>query len=220
MLHPHWVSLSGAGFDICREGRKTQSGLLARPLLRLNLLACLLACLLVLFYLTFANILGVIFTFYRYKFNDNIRDTAQLTEKILRVVLKILDLSFLPILVFSVSAAFRSDAFTQCSMLITQSSQPSGRRDARRANSRGFLNPWYNWQDKEMASAKTRTCGEGCRSASSRRHYYVVIKNRGLKSPRLFISTSFRRIFSHYSLLIAHYSLLKGVWKTRSPKGE
>ena len=83
------------------------------------LLACLLACLLVLFYLTFANILEVIFTFYRYKFNDNIRDTAQLTEKILRVVLKILDLSFLPILVFSVSAAFRSDAFTQCSMLTT-----------------------------------------------------------------------------------------------------
>ena len=81
------------------------------------MLACLLACLLVLFYLTFANILGVIFDFYRYKFNDNIRDTAQLTEKILKVVLKILDLSFLPILMFSVSAAFRSDAFTQCSML-------------------------------------------------------------------------------------------------------
>ena len=68
---------------------------------------CLGLCLLVLFYLTFANILGVIFAFYRYKFNDNIRDTAQLKEKISRVVLKILDLSFLPILVFSVSAAFR-----------------------------------------------------------------------------------------------------------------
>jgi hypothetical protein len=106
---------------------KTQSGLLARPLLRLNLLACLL----VLFYLTFANILEVIFTFYRYKFNDNIRDTAQLTEKISRVVLKILDLSFLPILVFSVSAAFRSDAFTQCSMLITHNRLEDGKPKGR-----------------------------------------------------------------------------------------
>ena len=33
-------------------------------------------------------------------------------------------------------------------------------------------------------------------------------KNRGLKSPRLFIFPSFRRIFSHNSLLIPHYSAL------------
>jgi len=47
-------------------------------------------------------------------------------------------------------------------------------RDARRANSRGFLNPWNNRQEKEMASAKTRTGGEGCRFASSRRLQYAV----------------------------------------------
>ena len=35
-----------------------------------------------------------------------------------------------------------------------------------RANSRGFLNPWYNWQDKEMASAKTRNGNPHHRFAS------------------------------------------------------
>ena len=176
---------------------------------------CLLACLLVLFYLTFANILEVIFTFYRYKFNDNIRDTAQLTEKILRVVLKILDLSFLPILVFSVSAAFRSDAFTQ-------SSQPSGRREAQRANSRGFLNPWNNWQDKKIASAKTRTCSESCRSASLQTPLLCNQKTEGLKAP----GYSFPRLPDVFSFIVqtlslnAQCSMLKTVWKTGCPKGE
>ena len=33
-------------------------------------------------------------------------------------------------------------------MLIAQ--KPSGRREAQKANSRGFLNPWKNWHGKKM----------------------------------------------------------------------
>ena len=40
------------------------------------------------------------------------------------------------------------------SLLTTQ--RASGRREARRANSRGFLNPWKKKQEREMASVKTR----------------------------------------------------------------
>ena len=77
----------------------------------------------------------------------------------------------------------RSDAFTHYSILITHCSKASGRREAQRANSRGFLNPWNNWQDKEMASAKTRTCGEGCRSASLQTPLLCNQKTEGLKAP-------------------------------------
>ena len=68
-------------------------------------------------------------------------------------------------------------------MINVDSRKASGRRDARRANSRGFLNPWYNWQEKKMASAKTRTCGEGCRSASLQTPLLCNQKAEGLKAP-------------------------------------
>ena len=112
---------------------------------------------------------------------------------------------------------------THYSLLKTQCSSLKGVcKDAKpvRANSRGFSNPWNNdkrkkWrlEDAERQRFLTlsveRICliNPRCRFASSRRHYCIVIKKRGLKSHRLFIFTSFRRIFSHNSLLTAHYSL-------------
>ena len=71
-----------------------------------------------------------------------------------------------------------------------------------------------------MASGRR---GRAVRVADSRlyrRHYYVVTKNRGLESPRLFIFPSSRRFFgyhstlfiqtliTHRSSLIAHNSIL------------
>ena len=46
---------------------------------------------------------------------------------------------------------------THNSLLIAHCSKASGRREARWANSRGFLNPWNNWQDKEIASGRRGT---------------------------------------------------------------
>ena len=97
------------------------------------------------------------------------------------------------------------------SLLITQSSLLKGVcKDAKpvRANSRGFLNPWNNDMKKKWRLQRRERAVRVADSRLCRRHYYVVTKNRGLKSPQLFISTSSRRIFSHYSLLIAQSSLL------------
>ena len=88
-----------------------------------------------------------------------------------------------------------------------------------RANSRGFLNPWNNDKIKKW---RLQRRGRAVRVADSRlcrRHYCVVIKNRGLESPRLFMFPSFRRFFSHYSLLITQSSLLKGVCQDAKPEG-
>ena len=105
---------------------------------------------------------------------------------------------------------------TQSSLLITHRSLLIAQRrleDAKpiRANSRGFLNPWNNDKIKKW---RLQRRGRAVRVADSRlyrRHYCVVIKNRRLESPRLFIFPSFRRIFSHNSLLTAHRSSPKGV---------
>ena len=92
-----------------------------------------------------------------------------------------------------------------------------------RANSRGFSNPWNNDMKKKW---RLQRRGRTVRVADSRlyrRHYYVVTKNRGLKSPRLFISTSSRRIFSHNSLLITHFSTLiaqRRLQRREARKGE
>ena len=103
----------------------------------------------------------------------------------------------------------------QCSLLkgVCKDAKPEGRIAA------GFLNPWNNWQDKEVASAKTRTATLTTDSRLCRRHYCVVIKNRGLKSPRLFIFPSFRRFFVNHStfrrfhsLLTTHRSQLKAIY--------
>ena len=64
-----------------------------------------------------------------------------------------------------------------------------------RANSRGFLNPWNNWQDKEIASGRRGTATLTTDSRLCRRRYYVIVKYRGLESPRLFMFTSSRRFW-------------------------
>ena len=84
----------------------------------------------------------------------------------------------------------------------------SQRREVRRANSRGFSNPCNNDKIKKWRLQRRGTATLTTDSRLCRRHYYVVTKNRGLESPRLFIFPSFRRIFSHYSLLTAHNSKL------------
>ena len=84
----------------------------------------------------------------------------------------------------------------------------SQRREAQRANSRGFSNPWNNDKIKIWRLQRRERAVRVAVPRLYRRHYYVAIKNRGLESPRLFIFPSFRRIFSHYSLLKAHRSKL------------
>ena len=109
---------------------------------------------------------------------------------------------------------------TQSSLLIAQCSLlKSVCQDAKpvRANSRGFSNPWNNDMKKIW---RLQRRGRAVRVADSRlyrRHYCVVIKNRRLESPRLFIFPSFRRIFSHNSLLTAHRSSPKGVCQDAKP---
>ena len=84
---------------------------------------------------------------------------------------------------------------THNSLLIAHCSKASGRREARWANSRGFLNPWNNWQDKEFASGRRGTATLTTDSRLCRRRYYVIVKYRGLESPRLFMFTSSRRFW-------------------------
>ena len=79
---------------------------------------------------------------------------------------------------------------THNSSLIAHCSKASGRREARWANSRGFLNPWNNWQDKEIASGRRGTATLTTDSRLCRRRYYVIVKYRGLESPRLLKSPS------------------------------
>ena len=79
---------------------------------------------------------------------------------------------------------------THNSLLIAHCSKASGRREARWANSRGFLNPWNNWQDKEIASGRRGTATLTTDSRLCRRRYYVIVKYRGLESPRLLKSPS------------------------------
>ena len=74
-----------------------------------------------------------------------------------------------------------------------------------RANSRGFLNPWNNWQDKEIASGRRGTATLTTDSRLCRRRYYVIVKYRGLESPRLFMFTSSRR----FSFIIHRSKRLK-----------
>ena len=69
------------------------------------------------------------------------------------------------------------------------------------------LEPVEKLTRQKMASERRGTATLTTDSRLCRRHYYVVTKNRGLKSPRLFMFPSFRRIFSHYSSLITHCSL-------------
>ena len=102
------------------------------------------------------------------------------------------------------------------SSLITHRSLLKGVcKDAKpvRANSRGFLNPWKKKQEREMASGRRGTATilnvltfnderwtkypNVADSRLCRRQYYMVVKNRGLKSPRLFNFSSFRRLLSN-----------------------
>ena len=93
---------------------------------------------------------------------------------------------------------------THRSMLIAQ--RRLSRREARRANSRGFLNPWNNDKIKKWRLQRRGTATLTTDSRLCRRHYCVVTKNRGLESPRLFKSTSSRRFRSTFSFDV-HRSL-------------
>ena len=110
---------------------------------------------------------------------------------------------------------FLSLLITHCSLLIAQRRL----KDAKpvRANSRGFSNPWNNDKKKKWRLQRRERAVRVAVPRLYRRHYYVVTKNRGLESPRLFMLPSSRRFFSHYSLLITQSSLLKSVCQDAKP---
>ena len=71
-----------------------------------------------------------------------------------------------------------SQLITHRSLL--KGSKASGRREARWANSRGFLNPWNNWQDKEIASGR-----RGTATVFNVEHWTNVIWKIHVAVPRL-----------------------------------
>ena len=104
------------------------------------------------------------------------------------------------------------------SLLTTQrrleDAKPKGRIGAG-SWTRGIIGKTKKWRLERRGTATLTTD-----SRLYRRHYCVVIKNRGLESPRLFMFPSFRRIFSHFSLLITQRSSLKSVCKDAKPEGQ
>ena len=141
---------------------------------------------------------------------------------------------FLPILMFSVSAAFCFLAVTESqhdqmivsnemwemsdelwvlwqhkfrrrSKLTAHYSKPTGRREARRANSRGFLTPWKNWQDKKWRLKDAE------RQPSPPIRVFTDSKivrawgTEGLKAPG-YSCSRLSDVFAHRSSFTAHHS--------------
>ena len=76
-------------------------------------------------------------------------------------------------------------------------------------NSRGLLSPRYLMSAQEMASAKTRIGGEGCRSASFRRHFLSCQFFHGFKT----------RGYSPFGLPVIDFVQIAQAWHISSKLG-